>query len=75
MHVCECVCVQMSPRKSSEEEHGLVKYEEVKSDTVMPPYEEVIYVHCRVCCGFVTEAFIQLLTFFKLKASQGYVCA
>lgn len=63
MHVCERVCVHMSSRKSSEEEHGLVRYEEAKSNIAMPPHEEVIRVHCRVCCGFVTEAFIQLLTF------------
>lgn len=61
MHACECVCVHVSSRKPSEEEHGLVKHEEAKSDTVRPPHEEVIHVHCRVC-GFVTEAFIQLLT-------------
>lgn len=61
MHVD--LCVHMSSRKSSEEEHGLMKYEEAKSDTVTPPHEEVDHVYCRVCCGFVTEAFIQFLTF------------
>lgn len=61
MHACERV--RMSSRESSEEERELVKYEEAKSDAVRPPHEEVVHVHCRVCCGFVTEAFIQLLTF------------
>lgn len=65
MHVC--VSVYTSSRKSSEEDRGLVKYEEAKSDTVTFPHEEVVHVHCRVCCGFVTEAFIQLLTFLSWK--------
>lgn len=61
--VCVSVSVYMSSRKSSEEDHGLVKCEKAESDTVTPPHEEVVHVHCRVCRGFVTEAFIQLLTF------------
>lgn len=36
-------------------------------DTLSSPHEEVNHVHCKVCCGFVTEAFIQLLTFKSCK--------
>lgn len=75
VYACMCMCSHELQKIFRRATHGAWDSFRKVLDTLRSPHEEVISVHCRVCSGFVTAAFIQLLTFLKLKTSQGYVCA